>query len=763
MLNQLISVAVPSHQTLRRCLSALVPGLLSGVLMLVLCRCGSSPERPSLHCPEYAALRVAIADLDTSGFEQRLTALQEVEHDNVKPERQRDLAILRAWLLNRRRDSKAAILQANEALNLLDNVNHDDRDEEWSVCQADMRFVLGEAYYRLGQVDTSFAHIQRSINFCRPIGYTHRLIRISLFLGRAALELGDIEGCMAQLRNAEVMIDTVRDNVIDVPRKMIDYTEAARAAIDICNMPYADRMLAKASLYYDRASDRCKRLYITQLVRQRFAFAQYNQAASALNKSEMLSSRENTSRDLSNEWVYQGLARSRQGELDYALQYLQKVKTECLDNEQQLVHKLLRGETALLQGHSDEAHAFLFDSVGSVVGRTQYEQLLIETSRQTYYARQGDYERVFNLINGDRTRMGSQLNEIYLQSDRLRDEQLRAAVRPNKDMEPQREQTTSRIRLLLMHILLLAALGYGVFRLVRSRERRAEQLNEARNSYLQDQLNTQMFELKKQSKSIEATNKRITESLTYAERIQQSIAPEPAELNDYPIGGSFIFFSPLDIVSGDFFWFMHRDDKVVVCCADCTGHGVPGALLTMLSTTIINGICEHLGSNELTPTAILNGLDNSLLSNLSHSNQGKKTMPDGVDIAVVVLDVETHELRVAAARRPTIVFKGDRLYNIRGTKRSIGEGEKRVRERPFEETVLQLNEGDKIYMFSDGYSDQFGGKAGEKMKMLRIEQFLQAIHNDDMDEQSLTIQEFFVQWKGDYAQVDDVLFIGLMV
>ncbi len=303
----------------------------------------------------------------------------------------------------------------------------------------------------------------------------------------------------------------------------------------------------------------------------------------------------------------------------------------------------------------------------------------------------------------------------------------------------------------------------ALFFIQKWRNKRAASSTAEYNELLRAELNSKLAELQRQADMIETTNMRISESITYAEHIQHSMMPSPEDLNNYPISGSFVFHNPLDIVSGDFLWFTRKNDYLIICCADCTGHGVPGAFMSMIASTIINDICDRIVGNNVDPAAMLERLDHSLVENLAHNRSESGDAKDGLDISIVALNLVTHQLITSSARRPVVVFKNDEMIVVRGTKRSIGDLEPNICMRCFENSTFQLSEGDKFYLYTDGYSDQFGGQQGSKMKKNRIENFLNTIHRDDMDEQLLSIQELFTQWKGDFPQTDDVLFVGVCV
>lgn len=183
----------------------------------------------------------------------------------------------------------------------------------------------------------------------------------------------------------------------------------------------------------------------------------------------------------------------------------------------------------------------------------------------------------------------------------------------------------------------------------------------------------------------------------------------------------------------------------------------------MISATILNETCNRMDEEKLDPAKILEQLDRSLIQNLRHNRQNPEEVKDGLDISIAVLNLSSHDVQLAAARRPIIVIHNGIQTTIRGTRRSIGDTEPAIRCRPFETTRMKLRKHDKIYMYTDGYSDQFGGQNGEKLKSAKLEHLLSSICDDDMDQQSLTIQEAFTQWKGDYPQNDDVTFVGISV
>jgi len=301
-------------------------------------------------------------------------------------------------------------------------------------------------------------------------------------------------------------------------------------------------------------------------------------------------------------------------------------------------------------------------------------------------------------------------------------------------------------------VMVVLATIFVVFKI---RERNQKAIQE----YLQRQLDERTREVVQQKEEIEVKNRDITDSLNYAQRIQASILPPIKKLHD-AFTGSFVFYQPRDIVSGDFYWYEQVDEnRFIIVCADSTGHGVPGAFMSMIGTTLIKDIC--LRSGVVKPSQVLTTLDNEVREAL---NQNVETSGsnDGMDIIVAEVDMKTYKFTVSSAMRPVIIYTESEQIYVKGTRSSIGGqlDEDRV-EKDFIDQEFHLKKGDTIYMFSDGYPDQFGGPLGRKFKMVRLKNLLRDIHDKPMDEQYNYIKSNFFLWKEDLEQVDDVLFMGV--
>lgn len=261
--------------------------------------------------------------------------------------------------------------------------------------------------------------------------------------------------------------------------------------------------------------------------------------------------------------------------------------------------------------------------------------------------------------------------------------------------------------------------------------------------------------LRQQKAEIERKNRDITDSINYAKKIQSSILPS-LETLESKFRESFIFFAPRDIVSGDFYWLHETKGKFRFCCADCTGHGVPGAFMSMIGTTLLNDIVKR--DDIHSPADILNRLDFEIKVLLQKNS--KDTAKDGMDISIVEVELQTKKITVASAKRPVYLFLNNELTIFKGTRRSVGDSITDDR-TPFVNIEYDGNPGDAIYLFSDGYTDQFGGPDGKKFMTLSVKKLLENNYRKPMKEQHRIIRETFFNWKNDLEQVDDVIFMGV--
>jgi serine phosphatase RsbU (regulator of sigma subunit) len=298
----------------------------------------------------------------------------------------------------------------------------------------------------------------------------------------------------------------------------------------------------------------------------------------------------------------------------------------------------------------------------------------------------------------------------------------------------------------------IAILTGIIILIIRQREKEQKKIQ----AYLEKELEARTSVVLKQKDKIELQNLEITDSINYAKRIQTSILPDIYKLKE-TFKDAFVFFRPRDIVSGDFYWFEKMaEDKFILVCADSTGHGVPGAFMSMIGSTLLQDIVSR--QHITRPSQVLKMLDTQIFSTLNQ-NLELGVSNDGMDMVICEINIKTRHIIFASAMRPVIlVLDGEPQY-IKGNRSSVG-GES-VIEKYFDDQEYYLNNGDTLYLFSDGLPDQFGGIDGKKMKIARLKKLIEDVTNLPLNEQKESITKFYDEWKGDYDQVDDVLLIGV--
>jgi serine phosphatase RsbU (regulator of sigma subunit) len=257
-----------------------------------------------------------------------------------------------------------------------------------------------------------------------------------------------------------------------------------------------------------------------------------------------------------------------------------------------------------------------------------------------------------------------------------------------------------------------------------------------------------------QKVELEIRDKNITDSLVYAQRIQEALLPSEEYFRSH-FTDSFIFFKPKDIVSGDFFWIGEKGDKVFVVAADCTGHGVPGALMSMIGLEIIEKTINE--DNIEVPSQILDVLNKELEKTFSREKNIGTIIRDGMDIGLCVIDKEKKKLVYSGAFFPLYLIRDDSIIEIKGDKIIIGMNPERI---PYKDNEIDLKEDDILYIFSDGYVDQFGGTENKKFMYRRFRYLLLTIHHFPVNDQKAILDENIKTWTGRNEQVDDIMVIG---
>jgi len=271
-------------------------------------------------------------------------------------------------------------------------------------------------------------------------------------------------------------------------------------------------------------------------------------------------------------------------------------------------------------------------------------------------------------------------------------------------------------------------------------------------------------ELEEANGLLKRKNKFIEDSIDYAQKIQESILPSNTKLDKY-FDEYFIFYRPRDVVSGDFYWFAEADkdewgkpcSKLILACVDCTGHGVPGAFMSMIGNTLLNEIVLRQGIQD--PKSILKMLNEEIIS--AFEKEDGQFSDDGMDISIITIDPEMQEIVVASAMQRVYLVLDGEITVVEGDIFSIGEMFAVIKKPDFTNHTFTYNDGDAVYLFSDGFQDQFGGTNNEKFREKRLRQLVKDIQHLPMKQQNDKFCERFESWKEGYNQIDDVLVMGV--
>jgi serine phosphatase RsbU (regulator of sigma subunit) len=377
-----------------------------------------------------------------------------------------------------------------------------------------------------------------------------------------------------------------------------------------------------------------------------------------------------------------------------------------------------------------------------------YRLLALAYNGKKDFAKAYEYLDKFNqlkdtLYNEENTRQINQMSAMYekdkqqIKIDALEKEKIFS----KQIIEKQNNFRNVLILVVVLIVLLAVALFIGF-----NNKRKDNRLLELRN-----------LEIQKQKEIITETNKSMTDSINYAKRIQESVLPAK-EVKYHLFPDAFVFYQPRDIVSGDFYWFAEKNNKRIIAAVDCTGHGVPGAFMSMVGIGQLNNIVMQ--NNITKPSEILNQLQINIHSELKQNNKDTSAR-DGMDVAICSFDYENKTIEYAGANRPLIIInklKND-LNTIDPDHFSVGGTDDIV--KAFTNHVFDFSIGDCFYIFSDGFPDQFGGPKGKKFRIKNLKELLLSISQKKMSEQEDILSKTFTDWKGNLEQVDDILVIGI--
>lgn len=384
------------------------------------------------------------------------------------------------------------------------------------------------------------------------------------------------------------------------------------------------------------------------------------------------------------------------------------------------------------------------------------EQKLAENNRVYQESQQKTYEVI------------EKLKQELLERDSVTlatKEALQTVTKEKEEAEQRFQRNILIASALIIFLLALSVIFYFISRRIQKQNRQIfQQAQELTNAYQEIKVKNETLEVQKVI--IEKKNANITASINYAQRIQKAMLPSQQDIQNLLLE-SFLFFKPRDVVSGDFYWIAEVADgfgnkKIVLAAIDCTGHGVPGAFMSMVGDGLLNQIVKL--QQITSPDLILKALDKGVKESL---NQEETANNDGMDIAICTIDKNSKKMEFAGAKNPLVYIQDGEIVEIAGDKLHVGgsirKNIERFKNKQFTKHTIDLSLPTTCYIFSDGYEDQFGGTENKKFGKRQLYQKFIEYHQLPMEEQKLALEQNFKAWMGKHAQIDDILVIGFRV
>ncbi|MGP8214227.1 MAG: tetratricopeptide repeat protein, partial [Bacteroidia bacterium] len=384
-------------------------------------------------------------------------------------------------------------------------------------------------------------------------------------------------------------------------------------------------------------------------------------------------------------------------------------------------------------------------ALDSAIGN--YKEAFIDYKKYVYYR-----DSIINATNTKRS-VQAEMNFNF--------EQKQAAEKAEQDKkdavnEQERKKQVIIRNSFITGFLLMIALAFFIFRGYRQKQRTniiiTKQKEEVEKQ--KDIVEHQKELVEQQKELVEEKNKEILDSITYAKRLQDAILPPLSLITEY-FPESFVLYKPKDIVAGDFYWMERAGDNILIAAADCTGHGVPGALVSVVCSNALNRTVKEFHITD--PGKILDKVRELVLETFEKS---ASNVQDGMDISLCCINTKANKAQWSGAYNSLWYIHNGQMQEVEADKQPIGKNDKPL---PFNSHNLKLQKGDTLYLFTDGYADQFGGPKGKKFKYKQLQEILLANSVAPMDDQKKKLEGILNDWKGSLEQVDDILIIGIRV
>lgn len=576
---------------------------------------------------------------------------------------------------------------------------------------------IGLVYEMQGKYEESLEYLLKALEIDKELKNDHGIARSYHNIGSMYQKLNDLDNQLKYIKQA-IQLNTKLKNNLWLANNYVIMSELmiARSAKDSAYfyLHQADNLHAL------EGNNQGSGIVCNRLAEQYYLEGRMEEAISYAKRAINHLSEFQDYRNTASSNIILGRVYLEQDKIDSAI-YLIELGYDIVKSGEESAY-ILDGLNALADAHAkagnmDKAYGYLkeFLRVNDSISELEMTQSMADLATQ-YKVKEKDQEIALE----QQQRENAELNEKKAQAESDR---------------------KSFMIIGLGGVVLLVLILVGIV-IKRNREKHLA------NLALQDK--NQEIELQKEI--IEEKNSDIVDSINYAQRIQKALLKSEDLLKEQ-FEDAFILYLPKDIVSGDFYWMKNTKSGFLLSVIDCTGHGVPGAMMSLLGNSGLNQAVNEFSLDD--PGKIMDQLSDTITTSLSSGNENVR---DGMDMALCKFSGK--EMHYAGANNPVWIVRDNEMIVLNPDKQPIGEHEDR---RPFETKTLSLEKGDTVYLFSDGYADQFGGPKGKKMKTKPFQELVMSIQDQSMQDQRDGLNKAFQEWRGSFEQLDDVCVIGVRV
>ncbi|MBA3970946.1 MAG: tetratricopeptide repeat protein, partial [Bacteroidetes bacterium] len=628
--------------------------------------------------------------------------------------------------------------------------------------------LTGNLNYAKGNTDTAYFYYSKALAIDIAKGFKKNLIQDYVHLGRVYSTKGNIDQALAYLFKALDLAKILGDKKEEADclfriavvydrqeesEKAITFCENAieiqKALPDSAGLAYSYHRLGLSHEGIKKYDEALKYLELSYEIRKKIgAKEQYGASLNGI-----------------------GLVYMDKGEYQKALLKIYdayKYWLEANDKEGIVIATGNLGELSMLMGDDENAlkYFLLSNKLSEEIHALSFQKGSLRALAELYFKRK-DYKTAYDyfskysdlrdkLYSDENSQRMMQMESKY-QTEK-KEQTIQLLTKEKQLHESELGQKRFFVNALLIGGLLLILLAFLIYNRSRLKQKANDELQKAFSEIEQknDKL-IEVFNIIEQNRDVLALkNKEITDSIKYAKRLQEAILPTDNFIHSL-LPDSFVFYKPKDIVSGDFYWFEKYQDSVLFAAVDCTGHGVPGAFMSIVGYNLLNQAVNESGISQ--PDLILNAVNKNITKTLRQSEEDS-VVKDGMDIGLCSINKERTKLEYAGAYNSLWMVRNKALIEYKADKHPIGLFvEENLRQ--FTNNKIDLIKGDVIYIYTDGFVDQFGGEKGKKFKYKQLQQLLLQISDKPMEEQKAILDSTIEKWKGNLEQVDDILIIGV--